>query len=280
MPAKKRHRISRSRQIVIDLMYFSASFPLIAIERSMHLGDLETARRRDPHTLPWSALFAKAFALAAEEFAALRQSYFKFPVPHFYEFEESMATIAHELSVGGEASVLPIRIRSPDKMSLNAIRSKIVEMADADLWHRRFYRTLAAVSQLPFFLRRPLWWIALNIPRSRKRYFGTFAITSVGTLGADLLTPRAPVTSLLTYGPLDNDGTLRVRLLFDHRVYDGATAARVLARLEELLLGPIHDEIKPVTSTLSGNDPSPSELACAATSIAPAPAVSMSRPFR
>jgi hypothetical protein len=37
--------------------------------------------------------------------------------------------------------------------------------------------------------------------RFRKRFFGTFGITSVGTLGADLLTPMAPVTSLLTYGP-------------------------------------------------------------------------------
>ena len=243
MPANKCYRISRSRQIVIDLMYFSKSFPLIAIERSMHLGALATARGRAPQTPPWSALFAKAFALAAEEFAVLRQSYFKFPIPYLYEYEESMANIAHEASVGGEPSVLPIRVRSPDKMSLSAIRFKIVEMADAELWQRGFYRTLARVSHLPFFLRRPLWWIALNIPRSRKRYFGTFVITSVGTLGADLLTPRAPVTTLLTHGPLNNDGTLKVRLLFDHRVYDGATAARVLARLEELLLGPIHDEI-------------------------------------
>ena len=47
-----------------------------------------------------------------------------------------------------------------------------------------------------------------------------------------------------TYGPLQDDGTLTLRLLFDHRVYDGATAARVLARVEEILLGPIYEEIK------------------------------------
>jgi hypothetical protein len=112
-----------------------------------------------------------AFALAAEEFAVLRQSYFKFPIPYLYEYEESVVSIAHELSVSGEATVVPIRVRSPDKMPLNAIQSKIGEMADADLWQRGFYRTLATVRQFPFFLRRPLWWIALNIPRFRKRYF-------------------------------------------------------------------------------------------------------------
>jgi hypothetical protein len=265
---------------MIDLMYFSASVPLIAIERSMHLRELVTVRNCHPQPPLWSAIFAKAFALAADETAALRQSYFRFPFPHLYEYGESMVTIAYEMSVGGEAIVLPVRVRSPDKMSLNAIRSKIVEMADDDLWQRGFYRTFAAVSYLPVFLRRPIWWIVLNIPRSRKRCFGTFAITSVGALGADLLTPRAPITSVLTYGPLDDDGILRVRLLFDHRVYDGGTAARVLARLEELLLGPVHDEIKPPPSILSETNPFANEPADVSTSTAPAAAGSMSLPSR
>lgn len=54
---------------------------------------------------------------------------------------------------------------------------------------------------------------------------------------------------MLTYRPRDDDAKLRVRLLFDHRVYDGATAARVLARLEKLLRGPIYDEIALQLST-------------------------------
>jgi len=239
----RRHRISPARQLIIDSMHYSKSFPLIAIERSMQLGKLAPARKQHPEQPPWSALFAKAFALVAEEFAVLRQAYFRFPVQYLYEYDESAVNIAHETHLDGEPGVLPIRVRGPEKMPLNAIRSKIVEMTDADLQQGGFYRTVTAVSRLPFFLRRPMWWIAFTVPRFRRRYFGTFVITSVGALGADLLTPRGPVTSLLTYGPFVDDGTLKVRLLFDHRVYDGATAARVLARLEEILLGPIHDEI-------------------------------------
>ncbi len=242
------HRISRSRQTIIDLMYFSMSFPLIAIERSMNFGKLASAPKDHPQRPLWSALFAKGFALAAEEFAVLRQGYFRFPIPCIYEYEETTVNIAHELSVGGEASVLPVRVRSPNKMSLDDIRSKIVEMADADLWQRGFYRTLSAVGFPPFFLRRPIWWFALNIPRFRRRAFGTAVTTSIGALGAESLTPRAPVTSLLAYGPLDPNGFLRVRLVFDHRVYDGATAARVLARVEELMLGSIYNEIAPQPS--------------------------------
>jgi hypothetical protein len=232
-----------SRRIIADLMYFSRSFPLISIERLIQFRELAVARRNHPEHPPWSALFAKAFAMAAEEFDVLRQAYFQFPFPYLYEFEESTVSIANEMPVGGTASVLPVRIRNPDKLPLTAFRYKIVEMRDADLWQRGYFRIAAIVSALPFFLRRPAWWIALNVPRFRRRYFGTFGITSVGALGADLLTPLAPVTSLLTYGPLGNDGTVKVRLVFDHRVYDGATAARVLARLEELLRGPIYDEL-------------------------------------
>jgi len=232
-----------SRRIIVDLMYFSRSFPLVSIERSIPFHKLAVARQNHPERPPWSAIFAKAFGLAAEEFAVLRQAYFQFPFPYLYEFDENTVSIAHELSVEGTASVLPVRIRSPEKLALDAMRDKIDEMRDDDLWRRGFYRTAAIVSFLPFFLRRPIWWFALNVPRFRRRYFGTFNVTSVGTLGADLLTPLAPVTSLLTYGPLRNDGTVKVRLVFDHRVYDGATAARVLVRLEELLLGPICDEL-------------------------------------
>ena len=239
-----RRRVSKSRQMIVDLMYFSRSVPLVTYERSMPFGQLATARQNHPERPPWSALFAKAFALVAEEVATLRQIYFSFPFPYLYEYEESVVSIAKELDLGAEMGILPVRIRRPNKLPLGAIRYKINELDDAQLWQRGFYRTLAITSYLPFFLRRPLWWVALNVPRFRKRFFGTFAISSVGALGADALTAIAPFTSLLTYGPLGDDGTLKVRLLFDHRVYDGATAARVLARLEEMLLGAIYEELK------------------------------------
>jgi hypothetical protein len=244
-----RRRISRSRQTIIDLVYFSRSIPLVGIERSMSFGKLAMARQSHPERPPWSALFAKAFALVADEVAALRQIYFSFPIPYLYEYEENVVSIAKELEFGDETGVLPVRIRSPDKLPLAAIRHKIDELDDAQLWQRGFYRTLAITNYLPFFLRRPIWWIALNNPRFRKRFFGTFAISSVGALGADAVLGLTPFTSFLTYGPLGDDGKVKVRLFFDHRVYDGATAARVLARLEETLLGPIYEEIASETNS-------------------------------
>ena len=37
---------------------------------------------------------------------------------------------------------------------------------------------------------------------------------------------------LLNWGPIDADGTVNVRILYDHRVMDGANVARALERLE------------------------------------------------
>jgi len=240
-------RISPSRQMIIDLMYFSTSLPLVSVERTMSLDSVVKARARHQERPPWSAIFAKSFGLVAKEIAPLRQVYLAVPVPHIFEYEESFVSIAYETNIEGEAIVLPVRIRRPDKLPITGFRHKIDEMQNDYLGRRGFYRILEVISYLPVVIRRTIWWIALNIPHLRKRFLGTFVITSVGFLGANLLTPIAPFTSLLTYGPIQDDGRLTVRLVFDHRLYDGATAARALARLEELLVSCICEELDPRT---------------------------------
>jgi pyruvate/2-oxoglutarate dehydrogenase complex dihydrolipoamide acyltransferase (E2) component len=52
------------------------------------------------------------------------------------------------------------------------------------------------------------------------------------------------VTTTLNYGPFDAEHRLAVRLHFDHRVYDGMTAARALAEIEEILTTEIVAELQ------------------------------------
>jgi pyruvate/2-oxoglutarate dehydrogenase complex dihydrolipoamide acyltransferase (E2) component len=40
------------------------------------------------------------------------------------------------------------------------------------------------------------------------------------------------------------DGHVNVRILYDHRVMDGATVARALGRFEEILNGPVAEEVR------------------------------------
>ena len=100
------------------------------------------------------------------------------------------------------------------------------------------------LSRLPGFLRRIMIWLALNMSGySRARRMGTFGLTSYGKLGAEQLHPLWPLSAMLTFGPIDSEGNVTVRIIYDHRIMDGAQVARFLARMEELINGILVDEI-------------------------------------
>ena len=93
-------------------------------------------------------------------------------------------------------------------------------------------------------LRRALWWWALNSEGYfRSRQFGTYGISVYSALGAESLHPLSPLTFVLNYGVIDEAGNVTVRIIYDHRVLDGATVARALAALEDTLNGPILAEL-------------------------------------
>jgi hypothetical protein len=58
------------------------------------------------------------------------------------------------------------------------------------------------------------------------------------------LNPLTPLTTLLNYGPIDADGSVTVRIHYDHRVMDGASIARALERFEKILNGEVTDEVR------------------------------------
>ena len=91
------------------------------------------------------------------------------------------------------------------------------------------------MSRIPSPFRRWVWWTALNaIGRRRCHNFGTYSVSSIASQGAGLLTLVPILTSALHYGLFDN-GRLNMRITFDHRVMDGAAAARILVDLESVL---------------------------------------------
>ena len=99
------------------------------------------------------------------------------------------------------------------------------------------------LSNVPWPFRRWTWWAALNILGPvRCRFFGTFGITSVCSFGSGILNLVPLLTSTIHYGMFDTAGHMAMRLAFDHRVIDAATAAQALADLENVLLNEIMAE--------------------------------------
>jgi len=236
--------ISIPRRLVGDLMHLSTRIPRVTVQRRMQICELAAARDSAISRPPWAALFVRAYALLAQERVELRRAYVSLPWPSFYEYPESVASITHEREFRGEKAVLQSRLKSPSRRSISEISAHIRNAQTAPLDCIPEFKSALRFARAPRAVRRSLMWLGLNVGRQRANYFGTFHFSVYSGLGAESLNPLSPLTTLLNYGPIALDGVVNVRILYDHRVMDGATVARALQRLEEILNGPVAQELR------------------------------------
>lgn len=234
--------ISLARKLVIDLMYVSV--PLVVVKRTMTLERLVKARAEQTERPGWTTIIAKAFCMVAREEPWLRTFYLKWPWPHFYELPRSvvMAAIVRE-SFDKEVPIL-FKIGAADERPLAEVEETLRRGKTAPLDEVPEFRRMLRVVRLPQVIRRLIWAMGLNIGRQRANYFGTIAITSLATLGSETVVANSPGPSLITYGLVRADNTMELLFHWDHRIFDGVLAARVLKRLEDIMNGEIADEIR------------------------------------
>ena len=230
------------QRFVADLAYLAATVPSVAAVRRMNLAAVAAARAQSAARPRWLAIFVKAYAMVNREIPELRQVYLRYPRAHLYEYPHSVALIMVRRSVGGSAVHFPRRINDPASRPIAEIDRDIADAIERPIDQIKEFRRHLAFARLPAPLRRLLASAAYNIGRQRPRYFGTFAVT---VPPGEYVAPRfSSWTSRLSYGRLASDGTVDVTLAVDHRVIDGPTGVRALQRLDEILNGPIVDELK------------------------------------
>jgi hypothetical protein len=78
----------------------------------------------------------------------------------------------------------------------------------------------------------------------RGKWFGTFGLTGVAALGSVSHHMLTPLTATLTFGVIQPNGNVSVRLFYDHRVMDGIEPSKALEEVENTLLGPIRAEME------------------------------------
>ena len=251
--------ISRSRRLVIDFMRFTQEVPRATVTRRMQLARLVAARRQSSEAKRpmWTAIFAKAYGIVSDELPELRRAYVKFPRPHFYEYPQAVAMIPVTRDYFGEETILSTRIKNPATLSLSQLSQLLLRAKSLPTDEVNHYGRMMQIARLPGFLRLALWWIALNIGRQRANYFGTFLISTVSRYGGEFESVLSPVSTSLSYGVIAPDGSVDVRLTWDHRVMDGLPAARALMRLEEILVGPIVDDLFQIIEAGAGLEPAP-----------------------
>jgi len=236
----RRLALSPPRRFICDLLHFATKVPTVPVQRRMNIAALVAARE---HAFPrpsWCSLFTKAYAMVAAARPELRRAYLSFPWPHLYEHPSSIASIAVERRVGDEDAVLFVQIRGPEHHRAEQLDDYLKECKERPVAEVGTFRRTLRVSRWPAPVRRFLWWIGLNVSGYRRaRNWGTFGVSVYSGLGAESLHPLSPLTTTLNYGVIADDGTVDVRLIYDHRVLDGAPVARALAELEETLNGPL-----------------------------------------
>ncbi len=250
------------RQFIIDLIHFARLVPSTPVARTVNVSALLGPRAAHVSKPSWQVLFMKAYALVGADHPPLRRALLQFPWARLYQHPWMNCALAIERSYQGEPGVFVGTFRAPEQQT-------ITQLQDALIWYKRqpletvgVYRQALRVSKAPWVIRHLLWWSTLNVSGfKRAKRFGTFGLTSYGALGAESLHPISPLTTTLTFGPINRDGDVVVKLIYDHRVLDGAYIARRLRDIEAALQGPILAELlSGAATTAARTDPGSAPL--------------------
>jgi hypothetical protein len=244
-PSGRSLPLSLPRRFVTDLVHFARKVPAVTVKRRMALAPLVSARQRAAPRPAWVAVFVKAYGRVAAARPELRRAYLSLPWPRLYEHPRSLAAVAVERRLGDETGVFFATLPEPENRGLLELDAAIRRHKEEPLDQLGTMRRILRVSRLPRLLRRLLWSLIVNgLGVWRARYLGTFGFSAVAGLGAGIEHLLSPLSTTLSYEALAADGSLDVRLTFDHRVMDAGTVARALADLEGVLLGEIVEELR------------------------------------
>jgi hypothetical protein len=231
--------------MVCELLRHARRVPTVPHAYELNVADLAGARRQCTDPPSWLTIFLRAYGLVSARRPELRRAYIPWPVPHLYEHPTSMAGVTVEREWHGEHVVLAAKVRSPEEQSLTSIAAALREFATAPVESVSSFRQILRLGRLPAFCRRFVLWQTLYLfGYNRCKRFGTFMISSLGSLGGTQLHSIAPVTSNLTFGPIRPDGRVTVVIVYDHRVMDGRTVARCVQELERVLQTEVLDELR------------------------------------
>jgi hypothetical protein len=233
------------RRFIIDLVHFARQVPSTPVSRVVNVSALMQPRAAHPSRPSWALLFMKAYALVGLDHPPLRRALLEFPWPRIYEHPWMNCALAIERTFQGDQGVFVGLFRAPEQQTICQLQQALEFYKNQPLDRVGVYRRALKFSRVPRPIRRAFWWATLNVSGfKRAKRFGTFGLTSYGALGAESLHPISPLTTTLTFGPISASGEVIVKLIYDHRVLDGAYVARRLRDIESKLKGEILDELR------------------------------------
>jgi len=238
-------KLSPGRRIVLEMLHHARKVPSIPVARDLNVGALAERRAELVERPSWTAIFLRAYGLVCQEFRELRRAFLPYPWGHLYEHPFSKGAVIVEREVDGEPMLLAAKIRKPEGQSLAALDSALNRLKTAPLRQISEFRQLVRFSKAPHLFRRFVFWHSLYFSGAvRAKRFGTFMLSSYGSLGAEQIHPITPLTTLFTFGPIAADGRVVAKIVYDHRVMDGRRVAQALADMQRILDKVILEELR------------------------------------
>lgn len=215
-----------------------------------------------------TALLLKAIAIAQRAHPDTRTALL--PFGRTVVFNNIVAGFTVERFIGSQPTLFFGAIEEPDTKSIAEISSELRAHAEADLEKIWQLNLQSKFTWMPWLLRRLILWIGVRNPAVRLKCMGaTFGLSSLGKFGLKAMIPPCVTTSTFGVGtveqrPVVRDGKVEVRkmmtltLNFDHRLIDGAPAARFLNDVQKLMEGGLEkylqEELHEIASRISNTD--------------------------
>lgn len=168
--------------------------------------------------------------------------------PRVARYGEVSGKVALDKRIRGRRVVVSAVLPDLDRADLKGIQHELERYRDGDPEVMPEYASMLLLHRLPATLARAAYRRAVRSLISHPRFFGTFAVTSLGhravdgfhsvggttvTFGVGRITDRPVVRD----GEVTSAPVMRLNLTFDHRVIDGAEAADILTEVKEALEG-------------------------------------------
>jgi pyruvate/2-oxoglutarate dehydrogenase complex dihydrolipoamide acyltransferase (E2) component len=210
-----------------------------------------------------TAILLKAIAIAQRSHPQTRTA--ALPWGRTVTFNDIVAGFTVERFVGNQPAVFFGAINNPDTKSVEEIASELKQYSESEMSSIEHLDRQDRFNNMPWLIRRFILWMGLRYPNVRLRCMGaTFGLSSIGKWGAKALIPPCVSTSTFGIGEVEQravvlDGKIEIRpmmtitLNFDHRIIDGAPAARFMADVKRLLEGGLENymQIEPTQAALN-----------------------------
>jgi hypothetical protein len=215
--------------------------------------DLRRRLAEQGHRVTVTALVIKAIAIAQVKHPESRTAIM--PWGRVATLNDIVASFTVERFIKNQPAVYFGAITEPHLKSLAEIarelrdsgEKEIKEVQQLDLEHR--------FAGFPWLLRRIILWFGLQHPALRLMCLGaTFGISSLGKYAVKAMVPPCVCASTFGVGSVEKRAVVRgeevvvrpimsISLNFDHRLIDGAPAARFLTDVRSLLEGGLQEYI-------------------------------------